>query len=146
MAKALGSSPEDAYQPGTHTLSSHLNGNVGLFFTSRAPDAIIAHFRDFSETDYARSGTEATRSFAIPAGLVYSTGGEVAPEDDVLMAHSMEPELRKLGVPTRLVKGKIELDNEYVVCEEGKVLDSRQTRLLKMFGVATAEFRVRLVA
>lgn len=70
----------------------------------------------------------------------------MAAEDDVPMAHSMEPELRKLGVPSRLERGKIILEGEYEVCKEGQVLDSRQTRLLKLFGVATAEFRVQLVA
>jgi mRNA turnover protein 4 len=54
--------------------------------------------------------------------------------------------LRKLNMPTSLVKGKITLDNPYTICEEGDVLDSRQTRLLKLFGVATAEFTVQLVA
>lgn len=34
----------------------------------------------------------------------------------------------------------------YQVCKAGEVLDSRQTTLLKMFGVATAEFRVALKA
>lgn len=62
------------------------------------------------------------------------------------ISHSLEPELRRVGVPTRLEKGKVVLENEYVVCREGEVLDSRQTRLLKLFGVATAEFRVQLVA
>lgn len=70
----------------------------------------------------------------------------MAVEDDVPLPHSLEPELRKLGMPTTLDKGRITLQNEYEVCKEGQVLDSRQTRLLKLFGVATAEFKVQLVA
>lgn len=62
------------------------------------------------------------------------------------MAHSVEPALRKLGVPSRLVKGRVELDGEFVVCREGEVLGSGQTTLLKMFGVAMAEFRVGVEA
>ena len=64
------------------------------------------------------------------------------------MSHTLEPGLRKLGVPTRLVKGKVVLEMEaddeagYVVCREGDRLDSRQTALLKMFGVRTSEFSV----
>lgn len=73
-------------------------------------------------------------------------GGEIAEDQDVPLVHSLEPELRKLNVPTSLVKGKIALQNEYTVCREGDQLDSRQTRLLKLFGVATAEFTVKLVA
>lgn len=62
------------------------------------------------------------------------------------VAHSVEPGLRKLGLPTRLVKGRVELDGEWVVCRRGEVLGSGQTALLKMFGVAMAEFRVGVVA
>lgn len=146
MAKALGSTPDDEYQPSTHLLSKYLVGNVGLIFTNRDPSAVTEYVNNFSQIDFARAGTPASRSFKVPAGIVYSMGGEIATEDDVPMAHSLEPELRKLNMPTSLVKGKITLENEYTVCEEGDVLDSRQTRLLKLFGVATAEFTVKLVA
>jgi mRNA turnover protein 4 len=146
MAKALGSTPEDEYQPNTRLLSKYLIGNVGLLFTNREPSDITEYFASLAKTDFARAGTEATREFKIPAGIVYSMGGEIAAEDDVPMAHSLEPELRKLNMPTSLVKGKISLQNAYTVCKEGDTLDSRQTRLLKLFGVATAEFSVQLVA
>jgi mRNA turnover protein 4 len=146
MAKALGTTPEEEYQPSTHLLSKYLVGNVGLLFTNREVTAVTEYFDGFSKTDFARAGTPASRSFMVPAGIVYSLGGEVPIEDDVPMAHSLEPELRKLNVPTTLVKGKITLDNPYTVCKEGDVLDSRQTRLLKLFGVATADFTVKLSA
>ncbi|TVY75721.1 Ribosome assembly factor [Lachnellula suecica] len=131
MAKALGSTPENEYQENTRLLSPHLVGNVGLLFTNREPASVSEYFDSLAKTDFARAGTEATRTFTIPAGVVYSMGGEIAGEDDVPMAHSLEPEMRKLNVPTSL---------------EGDTLDSRQTRLLKLFGVATAEFTVQLVA
>lgn len=146
MAKALGTSAQDEYQPSTHLLSKYLVGNVGLLFTSREPSTVIEYFENFSQTDFARAGTPASRAFTIPAGTVYSMGGEIAVEDDVLMSHSLEPELRKLNVPTTLVKGKITLENPYTVCNEGSVLDSRQTRLLKLFSVATADFTIQLTA
>lgn len=146
MAKALGSDPSSEYQPNTSLLSPHLVGNVGLLFTNREPSTIITFFQDLSKTDFARAGTEASRNFTIPAGIVYSMGGEISAENDVPMAHSLEPELRRLNVPTTLTKGKITLENPYCVCNEGDVLDSRQTRLLKLFGVATADFSVQLLA
>lgn len=146
MAKALGTTPEDEYQTNTAKLSKYLAGNVGLLFTDREPSAISEYFSNSLHTDFARAGTQASRTFTIPAGTVYSMGGEINTEEDTPMAHSLEPELRKLNVPTSLDKGRITLQNEYTVCEEGKMLDSRQTRLLKLFGVATAEFKVDLVA
>lgn len=146
MAKALGTTPETSHLEATHKLSKYLTGNVGLLLTNRAPSEIIEHFSTFSTTDYARAGTTAPRDFTIPAGVVYSRGGEIDESEDVVLSHSIEPELRRLGLPTSLTKGKISLQNPYEVCKEGKVLDSRQTRLLKLFGVAFAEFRIRLVA
>lgn len=85
---------------------------------------------------------------------MYSTGGEVPAEHDVPVSHTLEPELRRLGVPTRMVKGKVVLGGDesgegsegYTVCREGDVLDSRQTRLLKLFSVCMSEFRVQLLA
>lgn len=51
-------------------------------------------------------------------------------------------------MPTTLVKGKVVLESEepFVVCREGQTLGSRQTSLLKMFGVTMAEFRVGVEA
>jgi mRNA turnover protein 4 len=144
MAKALGSTPATAPHPHTHLLTPHLHGTVGLLFSPQPPSAILAYFSSFHPSDFARAGTIASRSFRLPPGHLYSRGGEIPREDDVPVGHSVEPNLRKLGVPTRLVKGRVEVEAEegFEVCREGEVLGSGQTTLLKMFGVAMAEFSV----
>ncbi|KAF4212785.1 hypothetical protein CNMCM8980_000294 [Aspergillus fumigatiaffinis] len=151
MAVALGHNPETEAAPNLHKLSPYLTGAVGLLFTSRDPESVLSYFDAFRPLDFARAGTVSTRSFSIPNGQVYSRGGEIPASEDEPVSHTIEPELRKLGVPTRLVKGKVMLEltdgqEGYPVCKEGEVLDSRQTTLLKMFGVATAEFKVDLKA
>ena len=62
------------------------------------------------------------------------------------LPHSLETTVRGLGMPTRLVHGKVTLDQEFTVCKEGDVLNSNQTRLLKLFGSAMAEFSIKLIA
>lgn len=151
MAVALGHNPESEAAPNTHKLTPYLTGAVGLLFTSRTPEDVTAYFDTFRPADFARAGTVATRSFTIPNGLVYSRAGEIPTNDDEPISHTIEPELRKLGVPTRLIKGKVMLEltegeEGYVVCQEGETLDSRKTTLLKMFGVAISEFHVGLKA
>lgn len=152
MAKALGQTPEEAAAPGIEAISRLLTGNVGLVFTNRSAESILAYFNGLVLVDFARAGVTATRTFTIPTGVVYATAGEVPAENDIPLEHTMEPELRKLGVPTRMVKGKVVLGDEdgdgepYVVCKEGDVLDSRQTRLLKMFDVCLSEFKVKVLA
>ena len=65
----------------------------------------------------------------------------------MLLSHTLEPMLRKYGVPTRLAKGKIMLENEkgHVICKEGEVLGAAQTALLKAFGVEASLFGVRIM-
>lgn len=151
-AKALGQTPEEAIAPGIERLNRYLTGNVGLILTNRSVEAIKEYFDNLSLVDFARAGVVATRTFKIPAGVIYSTAGEVPAENDVPIEHTLEPELRRLNVPVRMIKGKVVLGDEegegedYVVCKEGDVLDSRQTRLLKMFSVCLSEFKVQLVA
>ena len=146
MAKALGQTAADEHLPNLSQLSSYLTGNVGLFFTNREPKDIIEYFQAWTQTDFARAGIQATQTFTIPAGVVYSRGGELPAEDDVPLPHSLEVTLRKWGMPTRLTKGKVMLDGDYTICKEGETLNSHQTALLKQFGVAMAEFKIDLKA
>jgi mRNA turnover protein 4 len=124
----------------------HLAGSVGILFTNRPAEEIIDHFEAYTQTDFARAGAVAARSFTIPAGVIYSRAGEIPEEDDVPLAHSLETTVRALGAPTRLDRGRVTLDQEYEVCKEGEELNSQQSRLLKLFGIATADFKIRLIA
>ncbi|CAK4034013.1 mRNA turnover [Lecanosticta acicola] len=146
MAKALGAGPEDEHAPGLHKLSGYLKGNVGLLCTNRAPREVLEYFEGYVEVDFARAGIAATRTVTVPAGVVYSRAGEVPAEDDVALPHSLEVTVRKWGMPTRLDKGKVVLDQEYTICQEGKEMNSHQTALLKLFGIAMAEFKVDIKA
>lgn len=146
MAKALGQTAAEEYQPGLAKLSDYLVGNVGLLFTDRDAKEVLEYFESFSEMDYARAGVKANRDFVIPEGVVYTRGGEMAVEDDVPLPHSLEVTVRKWGMPTRLDKGKVMLESDYTVCKEGQTLNSHQTALLKLFGVAMAEFTLQIKA
>ena len=116
-----------------------------MLITSHPPKVVTEWFDSFVKTDFPRAGTIAPVTFTIPAGTVYSRAGQVDIADDTPLPHSLEPTSRQLGMPTRLQKGIIVLDSDYTVCKVGDVLDSKQTRLLKQFGVACAEFKVNLI-
>ncbi|KIW03752.1 uncharacterized protein PV09_05058 [Verruconis gallopava] len=146
MAKALGTTPESSHLPGLSLLAPYLHGDVGLLCTPRPPSDILPYFRAFSQTDFARAGVPASFTFTLPAGVLHAQGGQVPSAEDTPVQHSSEPMLRRWGLPTRLDKGKVVLDEEYTVCEEGKVLNSHQTALLKFFGVAMAEFKITVEA
>lgn len=42
----------------------------------------------------------------------------------------MEPKLRKLGLPVKLVRGVVTLTKDYTICKEGDILDPSQAKLL----------------
>lgn len=146
MQKALGRTPEDEHRQNLHTLTNVMNGDVGMLMTDETPEVVKDYFESFVKRDYARAGLVAPLTFTLPAGIVYSRGGQISADEDVPIAHSLEATVRGLGVPTRLKNGKVELSNEHTVCTEGKVLNSKQTQLLKLFGIACSEFKINLLA
>lgn len=107
---ALGKTPADAYRDNLDQLSARLRGHVGLFFTSLAREDVVAAFDAFKHEDYARAGAVASDDFSLPAGPVSGPRGP--------LAHTLEPQLRKYGMPTRLNKGVVELLADHTVREQ----------------------------
>ncbi len=142
MAKALGTTPEEEHRPGLHKLATQIKGQVGLLFTDSPPTEVIEWFADFQQPDFARTGNRATCTVLLPAGPVmkqHSTPPEPFP-------HNEEPQLRRLGLRTRMERGVPTLDVPHTVCEKGKVLSPEQTQLLKLVGIKTVTFKVGLSA
>ncbi|KAI8812449.1 ribosomal protein L10-domain-containing protein [Cladochytrium replicatum] len=142
MARALGESPDSEYKENLRHLASRLEGNVGLLFTDSEPQTVQTYFDAFKQSDYARSGITAMDTVVIPAGPLKRQGG--GGEDD-LLPHTLEPALRKLGMPTRLVNGVPTLESDYTLCTEGETLTPEKAQLLKHFWIQMAEFQVSLL-
>ncbi|XP_053545825.1 mRNA turnover protein 4 homolog [Bombina bombina] len=132
MMVALGKGPCDEYKDNLHKLSKSLKGEVGLLFTNRTEEEVKEWFDQFKETDFARAGNKATYDVVLDAGPLEQ------------FPHSMEPQLRQLGLPTALKKGVITLLSDYEVCKDGSVLTPEQARILKLFGYQMAEFKVSI--
>lgn len=58
--------------------------------------------------------------------------------------HTMDPQLRKLGLPTQLMEGKIALMGPYVVCREGEPLTSNAAQLLRLLRIPLGTFKLVL--
>lgn len=78
-------------------------------------------FRDFVKPDFARAGNIAPRDVILPEGPVVMYNDPASP-----FPASMEPQLRKLGLSTRLVKGVPTLPQPQIVCKDGDRLTSEQ--------------------
>ncbi|KAM9910537.1 hypothetical protein OXX69_004386, partial [Metschnikowia pulcherrima] len=97
--------------------------------------------------DFSRAKSASPIDFTIPEGIVYSRGGQISNEEDVPMSHSLEETLRnKYKIPTKIKSGKIYLSEPFVVCRKGDTLNVTQALILKQFGVAASEFKVKMIA
>jgi len=134
IAKALGMTPEEEYSENLHKIAMLMRGEVGLLCTNEKTEDVLEFFDNLSESDFARTGAVCTEGLTIPEGPLEE------------FSHDIEPHLRSLGLPTKLVKGIVTIYQEYKVCEEGDVLTSSQARILKLFGKQQAEFKLRMLA
>uniref|UniRef100_A0AAR2JKL8 Ribosome assembly factor mrt4 n=2 Tax=Pygocentrus nattereri TaxID=42514 RepID=A0AAR2JKL8_PYGNA len=132
MMIALGKGPTDEYKDNLHKVSKYLRGEVGVLFTNKTKEEVQEYFNSFQETDYARAGNTAQMAVTLDEGPLEQ------------FTHSMEPQLRQLGLPTALKKGVVTLLQDYEVCKEGDTLSPEQARILKLFGFEMAEFKVTI--
>ncbi|KAJ1950342.1 mRNA turnover and ribosome assembly protein, partial [Linderina pennispora] len=113
MAKALGKTAEEEIKPDMHKIAEQLTGEVGLLFTNNSIEDVKKAFDEYAADDYARAGCIATEKVEVQAGEV--TRGYT----QETFPNNMEPQLRELGMPTLLRQGKITIDYDYVICQEG---------------------------
>ncbi|OBA22205.1 hypothetical protein METBIDRAFT_31149 [Metschnikowia bicuspidata var. bicuspidata NRRL YB-4993] len=147
LEKALGDNAQEEYKDNLHRVSKLCSGVPGLLFTNESPDTVSAYFTEYSKADYSRSKSKSPIDFTIPEGVIYSRGGQIATEEDVPMSHSLEETLRnKYKIPTKIKSGKIYLNEPFVVCQKGDTLNVTQALILKQFGVAASEFKVKMIA
>ncbi|XP_051957518.1 mRNA turnover protein 4 homolog [Xyrauchen texanus] len=132
MMIALGKGPTDEYKDNLHKVSRFLKGEVGVLFTNKTKEEVQEYFSNFKEMDYARSGNIATMAVTLDEGPLEQ------------FPHSMEPQLRQLGLPTALKKGVVTLIKDFEVCKEGDTITPEQARILKLFGIEMVEFKLSI--
>lgn len=132
MAIALGKGIEDEYKENLHKISKRLIGQTGILFTNKTQKEVVEWFKTYSEPEFARSGNTATQSVTLSEGPLAG------------FSHSMEPQLRQLGLPTALKKGVVTLLRDHNVCEKGQTLTPEQCRILKLFDHKMVEFRITI--
>ncbi|XP_059251487.1 mRNA turnover protein 4 homolog [Mustela nigripes] len=130
MIVALDRSPADEYRDNLHQVSKKLRGEVGVLFTHRSKEEVKEWFTKYAKVDFAPAGNKATFTATLD------------PRPLEQFPHSMEPQLRQLGLPTALRRGVVTLLSDHEVGKEGDVLTPEQARVLKLFKYEMAEFKV----
>lgn len=132
MQLGLGTSKATEPEKHLHKLSSRIDNQCGLLFTSRDKEEVQKWFDEYSAMEYARSGFRATETVEIEEG----------PQDE--FCHSIEPHIRKLGLPTKLDKGVVVVYKDYTVCKKGQILTPEQAKILKLIAKPIATFKLTI--
>lgn len=135
---ALGKGPEDEQSDNLHKVSEHVKGHAGLVFTNLTKEDLESAMAKYETNDFARTGAVAPETVTIEKGPVHGAHGG-------LMEHTLEPTLRKNGMPTKLNRGVIELLADHVVCKEGDFISPQGAILLRLFGRELAAFKMDLL-
>jgi len=129
---ALGTEPSKECADGIHKLARRVEGQRAVLFTDLDRAALMKKLIEYAPEDYARSGAVAPRTVTVPAGT----------ESLSKFPHSLEPQLRKLGMPTLLKNGIIHLLGNHVVCKEGQTLNAQQVQVLKLLDEKMVQFQM----
>ncbi|EJW84579.1 ribosomal protein L10 [Wuchereria bancrofti] len=114
MAIALGKTSSTEYARGLNKISGLLKGECGLMFTNEDHDSVKKYFNEMYMSDFARCGQTAISTVELCEGPLTQ------------FPFSLEPQLRKLGLPTKLEKGVVTLISHYVICKDGDKLTADQ--------------------
>ncbi|UVC54171.1 60S ribosomal protein L10e [Theileria orientalis] len=135
MRIALGTKPEDEIQENLHKISENLFGESAILITSEMPDVVIEKVNGFKVRDFAKCDKVAKET------IILKEGGDDFKE----IPGSMEPQFRKLGVPTALNMGKIVLMGDFIVCEKDKTISPNQSQILKLLGIRMSLFSATVI-
>ncbi|CAL8101127.1 unnamed protein product [Calicophoron daubneyi] len=131
---ALGRTPKKEYRPQLQKLSQYLKGQCALLLTNLSREELRQQFDSCRSAEFARAGSTAIQTVVLAAGAFPK------------FSHTMEPYLRQLGLPVKLVRGVVNLEKEFTVCKKQDVLTPEQCRILKLFDLQLSEFRVGIIA
>ncbi|CAL1682088.1 unnamed protein product [Lasius platythorax] len=94
-----------------------MKGQCGLLFTNRPKKQVIEWAQECEEIELAHSGFVTPQTVELPEGPLSQ------------FPHSMEPQLRQLGMPTSLQKGVITLTKPFRICQKDEVLTPEQAQI-----------------
>ena len=136
MQLALGVDAASEIADGIHKIAPLVSGHRGLVCSDMEPSQLAEILERHRSAEYARTGCLATGDVLLEQGA----------EALSMFPHSIEPHLRKLGLPTSLQDGRIILLGDYQLCKTGDKLSNEQCQLLKLMTVAMAELKVTALA
>lgn len=134
MTLALGETEDSEIRDGVHLISKAIVGGAGIIFANEDAQPILDRLQTYEAANFPRSGFIATDEFSIKAGIL---------EDQPF---AIEPQLRKLGLSTKLDNGKVRLTQDTVVCHKGQKLTPEQCKILEIFGIEMALMHIHVIA
>ncbi|MFH4983879.1 hypothetical protein AB6A40_010588 [Gnathostoma spinigerum] len=133
MAMSLGKDSSHERAKDLAKVTALLKGDCGLMFTNADREAVVDFFKTYEEHDFARSGQIASVSVDLSQGALPN------------FSFTLEPQMRRLGLPTKLEKGVVTLLSDYRICKEGDKLNAEQAKLLKLLGYKISVFKINLI-
>jgi len=136
MKVAIGKSAEDELVPGSAQFAKLIKGNVGVITANMTKHELEAVLDMHQQITEIKAGQLIPTTIKLHEGPIFRGGkhslaliGRLEGDEEAMPA-TLEVQLRKLGMPTKLNKGTVELYKDFVVCEQGKICTPEQAQIL----------------
>jgi len=125
---------QDSEKSNIESLSEHMDGQPALIFTDMNPFKLFKILEDSKTQAPAKAGSIAPADIVVPEG------------DTAFPPGPMLGELQKIGIPAKIDKGKIVIQKDKVVVEEGEKISAEVASILTRLDIHPMEVGIDLKA
>ncbi|MEN6592166.1 MAG: 50S ribosomal protein L10 [Methanobacterium sp.] len=125
---------QDSEKSNIESLNEHMDGQPALIFTDMNPFKLFKILEDSKTQAPAKAGSIAPADIVVPEG------------DTAFPPGPMLGELQKIGIPAKIDKGKIVIQKDKVVVEEGEKISSEVASILTRLDIHPLEVGIDLKA
>ncbi len=120
------------FREGLNKLLDHMPQRLMIIFSKESPWGLYQKLREKTVNVDILPGEVAKEDIVIPAGPTDLAPGPILTD------------LRALGVPTKIVGGKISISEDFVIVRKGEKVQAQIAEILKALGIKPVEVRLEV--
>ncbi|WP_175058949.1 50S ribosomal protein L10 [Thermococcus sp. 2319x1] len=131
---AIKKAAQELNNPDLEKLVGYIQGGAGILVTEMNPFKLYKFLEESKKPAPAKPGVPAPRDIVVPAGPTPLPPGPLVGE------------MQALGIPAKIERGKISIQQDTVVLKAGEIITPQLANILNQLGIEPLEVGLKLLA